>query len=54
MLFLYENMHPPFADVRYFPCPVDVEKQINNKTRAIFFCSYGGRVGKLEKIIEIL
>lgn len=52
---LYENMHPTFADVDEYLCldPVDVEKKINNKTRAIIFVGYGGRVGKLEKIIEI-
>jgi len=52
---LYENMHPTFADVDEYLCldPVDVEKKINNKTRAIIFVGYGGRVGKLEKIIGI-
>ena len=33
--------------------PVDVEKKINEKTRAIIFVGYGGRVGQLDKIIEI-
>ena len=52
---LYENMHVTFADVDEYLCldPVDVEKKINNRTRAIIFVGYGGRVGQLDKIIEI-
>ena len=52
---LYENMKPVFADVDEYLCldPVDVEKKITGKTRAIAFVGYGGRVGQLEKIIEI-
>lgn len=52
---LYENMHATFADVDEYLCldPVDVEKKINDKTRAVIFVGYGGRVGQLDKIIEI-
>jgi dTDP-4-amino-4,6-dideoxygalactose transaminase len=52
---MYENMHPVFADVDEYLCmdPVDVEKKITEKTRAVIFVGYGGRVGQLEKIIEI-
>lgn len=52
---LYENMHVTFADVDQYLCldPVDVEKKINDKTRAVIFVGYGGRVGQLDKIIEI-
>ena len=52
---MYENLHPTFADVDEYLCldPIDVEKKINDKTRAIMFVGYGGRVGRLEKIIEI-
>lgn len=52
---LYENMHATFADVDDYLCldPVDVEKKINDKTRAVIFVGYGGRVGQLDKIIEI-
>jgi len=52
---LYENMHATFADVDQYLCldPVDVDKKINDKTRAIIFVGYGGRVGQLTKIIEI-
>ena len=52
---LYENLHATFADVDEYLCldPVDVEKKINEKTKAIIFVGYGGRVGQLDKIIEI-
>ncbi len=52
---LYENMHATFADVDDYLCldPVDVEKKINDKTRAVIFVGYGGRVGQLAKIVEI-
>lgn len=52
---MYENLHPTFADVDEYLCldPIDVEKKINDKTRAIIFVGYGGRVGRLDKIIEI-
>lgn len=52
---LYENMHATFADVDDYLCldPVDVEKKITDKTRAVIFVGYGGRVGQLDKIIEI-
>lgn len=52
---LYENMHVTFADVDEYLCldPADVEKKIGDKTRALIFVGYGGRVGQLDKIIEI-
>lgn len=52
---MYENLHPVFADVDEYLCldPVDVEKKITDKTRAVIFVGYGGRVGQLEKIIDI-
>lgn len=52
---MYENMHVTFADVDDYLCldPIDVEKKINAKTRAIIFVGYGGRVGQLDKIIDI-
>ena len=52
---LYENMHVTFADVDEYLCldPEDVKKKINSKTRAIIFVGYGGRVGQLDKIIQI-
>ena len=52
---LYENLHATFADVDEYLCldPVDVEKKINARTRAVIFVGYGGRVGQLDKVIEI-
>lgn len=52
---LYENMHATFADVDEYLCldPDDVEKKITEKTRAVIFVGYGGRVGQLDKIIGI-
>lgn len=52
---LYENLHPVFADVDEYLCmdPVDVEKKITPKTKAVIYVGYGGRVGQLKKIIEI-
>ena len=52
---LYENMVARFADVDEYLCldPEDVEKKINEKTRAVMFVGYGGRVGQLEKIIAL-
>ena len=52
---MYENMKPCFADVDEYLCldPVDVEKKINDRTRAVIFVGYGGRVGQLDKVLEI-
>lgn len=52
---LYENLHPCFADVDEYLCldPADVERKINEKTRAVIFVGYGGRVGRLNEILEI-
>ena len=55
LAIMYENMKPVFADVDEYLCldPVDVEKKITPKTKAIIFVGYGGRVGKLKEIISI-
>ena len=52
---MYEGLNPIFADVDEYLCldPVDVEKKITDKTRAIAFVGYGGRVGQLDKIIAL-
>ena len=52
---LYENLKVVFADVDEYMClePADVEKKITSRTRAVMFVGYGGRVGQLDKIIEI-
>lgn len=52
---MYENMKPVFADVDEYLCldPIDVEKKITPKTKAVIFVGYGGRVGQLEEIVKI-
>lgn len=52
---LYENLHVTFADVDDYLCldPEDVEKKITPKTRAVIFVGYGGRVGQLDKVIDV-
>ena len=51
----YENLRPVFADVDEYLCidPEDLEKKITDKTRAVIFVGYGGRVGQLKKVIEL-
>lgn len=51
----YEHLHPVFADVDEYLCidPEDLEKKITDKTRAVIFVGYGGRVGQLKKVIEL-
>lgn len=52
---MYENLVPRFADVDQYLCldPEDVERKINNKTKAVMFVGYGGRVGQLDKIVNM-
>lgn len=52
---LYEKLHATFADVDEYLCldPNDVRKKINERTRAVMFVGYGGRVGRLKEIISI-
>lgn len=52
---LYEKMVARFADVDKYMCldSEDVERKINEKTKAVLFVGYGGSFGKLDKIIEI-
>lgn len=52
---MYENMHVTFADVDESLClnPSDILRKINNRTRAVIFVGYGGRVGQLEEVVKI-
>lgn len=52
---MYESLRPVFADVDEYLCldPNDVEKKLTDKTRAVMFVGYGGRVGQLDKIVEL-
>ena len=49
---LYENLHPVFADVDEMLCldPVDVERKITSRTRAVMFVGMGGNTGQLPAI----
>lgn len=52
---LKNRMHPVFADVDEYLCldPADVERKVTEKTKAVIFVGYGGRVGRLEEIIAL-
>lgn len=52
---LYEKLSPIFADVDEYLCldPIDVMRKITPRTKAVIFMGYGGRVGQLNKIIDI-
>lgn len=54
-VILYENLKVVFADVDEYLCldPIDVEKKITQRTKAVVFVGYGGRVGNLKEIITI-
>lgn len=51
----YENLHVTFADVDEYLCldPDDVERKINDRTRAILFVGVGGNTGKLDRMVDI-
>ena len=52
---LYENFKVVFADVDEYLCldPIDVEKKITSKTKAIVFVGLGGNVGKYKEIVKL-
>jgi len=53
---LYEGLKPVFADVDSDTLcldPVDVEKKITSKTRAVMYVGLGGRCGHLKEISEL-
>lgn len=52
---LYERLKPVFADVDQYICldPLDVEKKLTKRTRAVMFVGVGGNTGQYEKIVEI-
>ncbi len=52
---LYENLHVTFADVDEYLCldPEDIARKINDRTRAVMFVGYGGRVGRLDQVIDL-
>ena len=52
---LFANLKPVFADVDDTLCldPVDVERKITSKTRAVIFVGLGGNSGRLEEVIKV-
>jgi dTDP-4-amino-4,6-dideoxygalactose transaminase len=52
---MYEGLQPVFADVDDFLCldPVDVEKKITSKTKAVLFVGIGGNTGQLNEIVQL-
>lgn len=54
-VILYHNLKVVFADVDEYLCldPVDVEKKITSKTKAILFVGMGGNTGQYQRIVEI-
>ncbi len=51
----YEQMTPVFADIDNSLCldPIDVERKITKKTRAIMFVGIGGNIGKYDEIVAL-
>lgn len=52
---LLAGLHPVFADIDDTLCldPVDVEKKITEKTRAVLMVGMGGNPGNYEQILEL-
>jgi dTDP-4-amino-4,6-dideoxygalactose transaminase len=52
---LYERLKVVFADVDEYLCldPVDVEKKITPRTKAVLFVGMGGSTGQYKKIVEL-
>jgi dTDP-4-amino-4,6-dideoxygalactose transaminase len=53
---LYEGLKPVFADVdtnNLCLCPMDVEKKITPRTRAVMYVGLGGRYGHLQDIADL-
>lgn len=52
---LVNHMNPVFADVDDTLCldPVDVERKITDRTRAVIFVGLGGNTGKYKQIVEL-
>ena len=52
---MYENLKPVFVDVDQYLCldPIDLEKKITPKTKAVLFVGIGGNAGQYSKIVEL-
>lgn len=51
----YENLKVVFADIDKYLCidPIDLEKKITKKTKAIVYVGMGGNIGEYYKIVDI-
>ena len=52
---MYENLHPVFADIDDSLCldPVEIEKKITDKTKAVIYVGLGGNIGQYHKVVEL-
>lgn len=52
---LYNHLKVVFADVDEFLClnPIDIERKITDKTKAILFVGLGGNTGRYEEVVEL-
>ena len=52
---MYCNLKPVFADIDQYLCldPVDVERKITKKTKAVMFVGIGGNTGQYEAVRDI-
>ncbi len=52
---LYERLKPVFADVDEYLCldPLDIERKITSRTRAVMYVGMGGNTGKLNQVAEL-
>ena len=52
---MYSNLHPVFADVDDSLCldPLDIERKITSRTRAVMFVGMGGNTGQYEQVVEL-
>ncbi len=54
-VILHTGLKPVFADVDEYMCldPIDVERKITTKTRAIMFVGIGGNTGQLQAVSDL-
>lgn len=52
---LFSKLRPVFADIDDTLCldPIDVEKKITDRTKAVIFVGIGGNTGQYEKIVQV-
>jgi dTDP-4-amino-4,6-dideoxygalactose transaminase len=52
---LLSGLKPVFADIDAYLCldPVDIEKKITPKSKAVLFVGFGGNTGQYERVVEL-